>query len=101
MKILQSEITGTQTSFSTNFGGKLSFILCFLFPERPSTAATYIFTAPTCTTTIITLEPCALNVEFQHLLPRFITISLLCGYQREREREDRDESRPKDKVKAG
>jgi hypothetical protein len=24
-------------------------------------AATYIFTAPTCTTTIITLEPCALN----------------------------------------
>ncbi len=26
MKILQNEITGTQTSFSTNFGGKLSFI---------------------------------------------------------------------------
>jgi hypothetical protein len=34
MKVLQKEITGTQTSFSTNFGGKLSFILCFLFPER-------------------------------------------------------------------
>ncbi len=31
MKILQSEITGTQTSFSTNLGGKLSFILSFLF----------------------------------------------------------------------
>jgi len=30
MKILQKEITDTQTSFSTNFGGKLSFI----FPER-------------------------------------------------------------------
>jgi hypothetical protein len=26
MKILQNEITGTQTSFSINFGGKLSFI---------------------------------------------------------------------------
>jgi hypothetical protein len=38
--------TGTQTSFSANFGGKLSFIPSFLFPER-STAATYIFTAPT------------------------------------------------------
>jgi hypothetical protein len=25
---LQNEITGTQTSFSSNFGGKLSFILC-------------------------------------------------------------------------
>ncbi len=34
MKILQKVITGTQTSFSTNFGGKLSFILCFLLPER-------------------------------------------------------------------
>jgi hypothetical protein len=34
MKILQSEITGTQTSFSTNFGGKMSFILSFIFPER-------------------------------------------------------------------
>jgi hypothetical protein len=52
MKILQKEITGTQTSFSTNFGGTLSFILCFSF-------ATYIFTTPTCTTTIVTLHPCA------------------------------------------
>jgi hypothetical protein len=32
MKILLKEITRTQTSF----GGKLSFILCFLFPERLS-----------------------------------------------------------------
>ncbi len=31
---LQKEITGTQTSFSTNFGDTLSFIMCFLFPER-------------------------------------------------------------------
>jgi hypothetical protein len=34
MKILQKKITATQTSFSTNFGGKLSFILCFTLPER-------------------------------------------------------------------
>ncbi len=33
-----------------------------------STAATIpcIFTAPTCTTTVITLEPCAWNAKFQH-----------------------------------
>jgi hypothetical protein len=31
-----------------------------------STAAASIFTAPNCTTTIISLEPCALNAEFQH-----------------------------------
>jgi hypothetical protein len=34
MKILQKEITGTQTSFSPNFGSKLSFILSFLFSQR-------------------------------------------------------------------
>ncbi len=77
MKILQKEITGTQTSFSNQFGGKLSFILCFLFL---CTAATYIFTAPSCTTTIITLERCALKAEFQHFTPRFDKISLLCRY---------------------
>ncbi len=43
------------------------------------TAVTYIFTPlTTCTTTIITLEPCALNAEFQYFIPRFIKISLLC-----------------------
>jgi hypothetical protein len=99
-KFYKAKFTGTQTSFSTNFGGKLSFILSFLFPERPSTAATYIFTAPTRTTTIITLEPCALNAEFQHFILRFNTISLLCRYHRERERIG-GESRPKDRVKAG
>jgi len=31
----------------------------------------HIFTAPTCTTTTITLEPCALNAEFQLFIPRF------------------------------
>jgi hypothetical protein len=33
-----------------------------------STAATYICTAPTCATTIITFEPCALNAETQHFI---------------------------------
>ncbi len=47
MKILQNQIIGTQTRFSTNFGGKLSLILCFSFFLSASTAATYIFTAPT------------------------------------------------------
>jgi hypothetical protein len=43
-------------------------------------AASYIFTAPTCTTTIITLEPCVLNAEFHHFIPRFNKISLLRKY---------------------
>jgi hypothetical protein len=69
MKILQKEITGTQTSFSTNFGGKLSFIRLSFFLSAFTAAAAYIFTAPTCTTTIITLKPCASNTEFQHFIP--------------------------------
>jgi hypothetical protein len=43
MKILQNEITGTQTSFSTNFAGKLSFILSFLFFLSPSIHCWYIY----------------------------------------------------------
>jgi len=39
---------------------------------RQSTAATYSFTAPTSRTTIISLEPCALNAEFQHFILDFI-----------------------------
>ena len=39
---------------------------------RQSTATAYIFTAPTSRTTIITLEPCALNAEFQHFILDFI-----------------------------
>jgi hypothetical protein len=79
MKILQNEITGTLNKFFTNFGGKLSVILSFLFLSA-SIGATYISTAPTCTTTIITLEPCALNAEFQHFILGFNKISLLRGY---------------------
>jgi hypothetical protein len=45
-----------------------------------STAATYIFTAPNYTTIIFTLEPCALNSEYQHFKLRFIKTSLLCRY---------------------
>ncbi len=42
----------------------------------------YIFVAPpTCTTTTITLKPCALNAEFQHFILRFNKISLLCIYR--------------------
>jgi hypothetical protein len=72
-EILQNKITGIQTSFST----KLSLTpLSFL---SASTAATYIFTATTCTAIINTLEPCALSAEFQHFVLRFNRISLLCG----------------------
>jgi hypothetical protein len=64
-KILQNEITRTQTGFPTNFGGKLGFIPAFLFSLAPPLLL-HIFTAPTCTITIITLEPCALNVSAFH-----------------------------------
>ncbi len=45
-------------------------ILSFLLPERLH-YCTYNFTAPTCTSTITILEPCALNAEFQHFIPKF------------------------------
>jgi len=44
---------------------------CLSFFLSASTAPTYIFTALTCTTTIISLEPCALNAEFQHFVLRW------------------------------
>jgi hypothetical protein len=50
--------------------------LCFSFFLSPSPAATYIFTAPTCTATIISLEACALYAEFQDFIPRFNKILL-------------------------
>jgi hypothetical protein len=79
MKFYRTKKLGPKLVFSTKFGGKLSFIPSFLFPER-LTIATYIFTAPTCTTTIITLKPCALNAEFKHFILKFNKISLLCRY---------------------
>ncbi len=54
--------------------------LSFLFLLSVSTAATYIFKAPNCTTTITSLEPCALNAECQDFILRFIKMSLLCWY---------------------
>jgi hypothetical protein len=53
---------------------------CLSFFLSASTAATYIFIAPTSKTTIIPLESCTLNAGFQHLILRFNQISLLCRY---------------------
>jgi hypothetical protein len=53
---------------------------CLSFCLSDSIVATYIFTTPTCTTTIITFKPCALDAKFQHFILRFNKISLLCRY---------------------
>ncbi len=50
---------------------------CLSFFFGASTVAAHIFTAPTCKDTIIRLEPCALNADFQRFIPRFNKISLL------------------------
>jgi len=42
-KFLQNEIIETQTSFDTNFGGKLSFIPSILFSWRPPLLPHYIY----------------------------------------------------------
>jgi hypothetical protein len=63
---------GDETQKTINFGGKLSFIVSFL---SASTAATYIFTDPNFTTTIISLKPGALNAGFQHFI---LSCSILC-----------------------
>jgi hypothetical protein len=57
---------------------RVSSCLSFL-PERLHFCS-YIFTDPTCTTIIITLEFCVLNAEFQHFILRFNQISLFCEY---------------------
>jgi hypothetical protein len=72
---------------------------CLSFFLSASTSPTDIFTAPTCTTTTITLEPCALNAEFQHFILRFNIIFLLCGYHWKRG--VGSERRSKDRVKTG
>ncbi len=61
---------GDETQKAIDFGGELSFVLSFM---SASTIVTYIFTALYCTTTIIILEPCALNAEFQHFMLRCST----------------------------
>jgi hypothetical protein len=95
------EFGHTETQKIINFGGKPSFILSFLFSWAPPLlAATYIFTAPNCTTTIISLEPYALHAgHHQHFILRFIKMSFTLwtplkeGIGGER--------RPKDRVKTG
>jgi len=52
----------------------------FIPDQENSTAATYSFTARTCTTTIITPEPCPLNLSFGISYPDFKKIPALCRY---------------------
>jgi hypothetical protein len=54
---------GDQTQKTINFGGKLSFILSFLFPERLHCCCIY-FPPLLTIITMISVEPCALNAEF-------------------------------------
>jgi hypothetical protein len=83
MKVLQNEVTETQTkSFFEPIlvVNRVSSCLSFFLLRASTTTATYIFTAPTCTTTIITLDPCALNAEFQAFHTQIeINISLVWG----------------------
>jgi hypothetical protein len=76
-KYIKKERQG-ETQKVVDFDGFLS-LLSFFFLSV-STAATYIFTAPICTATIILLEPCALNAEFQQFIMSYNNISLLYGY---------------------
>jgi len=73
MKIQQNEITGS----SERFGGKLSFIPSFLFPDsRAPPLLLHIFSLlPVQLLWLVTLQPCALNAEFQHFILRFDKIS--------------------------
>jgi hypothetical protein len=50
---------------------------CLSFFLSAPTAATYIFPARNCLTIVISLEPCALNAEFQHFILRFIKMFFL------------------------
>ncbi len=76
MKILQNKIIGTQISFATNFGGKLSSILSFLFSERLHCCYMYNYYKYSRTG--------ALNDEFQHFILRSNKISFLCRHHRKR-----------------
>jgi hypothetical protein len=53
---------------------------CLSFFLSASTSATYIFTAPTSTATIIPLQSCAWNAEFHYFILSFNEISLLYWY---------------------
>jgi hypothetical protein len=62
-----------------NFCGELSFTHLSFF-LKASTIVTYFFIVPICKVIVISLKPCALNVDFQHLVPKFNRIFLLYGY---------------------
>jgi len=71
-----------------NFCGELNFTLSLLFLSAS-------ITIPTCKANIISLEPCALNVDFQHFIP----ISNIFPYFLDTpKRRVWGEQRPKDKV---
>jgi hypothetical protein len=57
----------------------------------------YIFTDPNCTTTIVSLEPCALNAEYQHFILRFIKMSFTLWIPLKEGKAG--EKMPKDRVK--
>jgi hypothetical protein len=68
---------------------------CLSFLLSASTAATYILTAPNCTTTIINLEPCALNAALNFSISYWDLIKCLHFVDTtEREREDRGWKEP-------
>jgi hypothetical protein len=54
-KKVHQHSTGDETQKTINFGGKLSFIVSFLFPERRHCCYIYF-------------KPRALNAEFQHFI---------------------------------
>jgi len=67
--------------FMNSYKYRYNLILpCISFFFNTFTIVAYIFIALTCKATIINLEPCALNVDFQHFIPKFNKISLLYGY---------------------
>jgi hypothetical protein len=55
--------------------------MSFHFPERLHRCCIYFHCSSVYTAIIITLEPCTLNAEFQHFIPRFNKISLLYRYR--------------------
>jgi hypothetical protein len=65
---------------------KTRFLKIHTWPihQENSTAATYSFTARTCTTTIITPEPCPLNLGFSISYPDQKNIPSLCRCHRKR-----------------
>ncbi len=59
---------GEETQKGINFFSVNQVSSCLSFFLSASTAATYIFTAPTCTVTITTLDSSALNAEFKSIM---------------------------------